>query len=31
MLVVAHRLHMPEWRWSLGMADPEGRTIEPEA
>lgn len=31
MFVVAHRLHMPEWRWALGMADPEGRTIEPEA
>ncbi len=29
MLLVARRLHMPEWRWALGMADAEPGAVEP--
>jgi len=28
MLFVAHKLHMAEWRWALGMTDAEARSID---
>ena len=29
MLLVARQLHMPEWRWALGLAESEAAAIDP--